>query len=46
MESGRTSPLLVRCADDDGTAIEVVVKFSAFCDQLEENLAMEAVAAA
>jgi HipA-like protein len=45
MESGRTSPLLVRCAHDDGTAIEVVVKFSAFCDQLEENLAMEAVAA-
>jgi hypothetical protein len=45
MESGRTSPLLVRCAQPDGTVIEVVVKFSEFCDQRQENLAMEAVAA-
>jgi hypothetical protein len=45
MESGRTSPLLVRCARTDGTIIEVVVKFSAFCDQQQENLAMEAIAA-
>lgn len=45
MESGRTSPLLVRCADGDGSIIEVVVKFSGFCDQQQENLAMEAVSA-
>ena len=45
MESGRTSPLLVRCARDDGSIIEVVVKFSGFCDQQQENLAMEAVSA-
>jgi hypothetical protein len=45
METGRTSPLLVRCARADGTIDEVVVKFSAFCDQQQENLAMEAVAA-
>jgi hypothetical protein len=45
MESGRTSPLLVRCSRDDGSIIEVVVKFSGFCDQREENLAMELVAA-
>jgi hypothetical protein len=45
MESGRTSPLLVRCARDDASVVEVVVKFSGFCDQREENLAMEAVAA-
>lgn len=45
MESGRTSPLLVRCARADGSVAEVVVKFSGFCDQQEENLAMEAVAA-
>jgi hypothetical protein len=45
MKSGRTSPLLIRCADDDGSLIEVVVKFSAFCDQGEENLAMEVIAA-
>ncbi len=45
MESGRTSPLLVRCARDDGSVIEVVVKFSRFCDQQQENLAMEAIAA-
>ena len=44
MESGRTSPLLVRCGRDDGSTIEVVVKFSGFCDQHEDNLAMEAVA--
>jgi hypothetical protein len=45
MESGRTSPILVRCARDDGAVIEVVVKFSEFCDQQQENLAIEAVAA-
>ena len=45
MESGRTSPLLVRCARDDGSVVEVVVKFSGFCDQQAENLAMEAVSA-
>ncbi len=45
MESGRTSPLLVRCARDDGPIIEVVVKFSGFCDQHQENLAMESIAA-
>jgi hypothetical protein len=45
IESGRTSPLLVRCARADGTIAEVVVKLSAFCDQQQENLAMEAVAA-
>jgi hypothetical protein len=45
MESGRTSPLLVRCDRDDGSRVEVVVKFSAFCDQQVENLAIEAIAA-
>ena len=45
MESGRTSPLLVRCVRDDGSIIKVVVKFSAFCDQQQENLAIEAFAA-
>jgi hypothetical protein len=45
MESGRTSPLLVRCTWADGTIGEVVVKLSAFCDQHVENLAMETVAA-
>jgi hypothetical protein len=45
MESGRTCPLLVRCAHDDGAVVEVVVQFSGFCDQQQENLAMEAVTA-
>ena len=45
MQSGRTSPVLVRCARDDDFLIEVVVKFSDYCDQREENLAMEFTAA-
>ena len=36
---------LIRCVRDDGSIIEVVVKFSAFCDQQQENLAIEAFAA-
>jgi hypothetical protein len=45
MESGRTSPLLVRCVRHDGSIVEVVVKFSGLCDQQQENLAIEAIAA-
>jgi hypothetical protein len=45
MHTGRTSPILVRCAHPDGSIIEAVVKLSGFCDQQEENLAMEVVAA-
>jgi hypothetical protein len=36
--SGRTSPLLIRCACDDGSVVEVVVKFSGFCDQQQKLL--------
>src|SRR5262249_16442791 len=35
----------VRCVRDDGLRVEVVVKFSSFCDQQQENLAMEVIAA-
>jgi hypothetical protein len=45
MESGRTSPILVRCARSDNSLIDVVVKFSGFCEQQEQNLAMEVIAA-
>ena len=45
MKSGRTSPLLLKCAHDDNSIVEVVVKFSEFCDQHQENLAVEAFAA-
>jgi hypothetical protein len=45
MSSGRTSPLLLNCERDDGSAIQVVAKFSAFCDQQELHLAREVVGA-
>lgn len=43
--SGRTQPALLNCERAGGEAIEVVAKFSAYCDEGVTNLTREVIAA-
>ncbi|WP_395697214.1 HipA family kinase [Methylocella sp.] len=42
---GRTGPLFITCEGNDGSAVEVVAKFSGGCDQGNINLAREVIGA-
>jgi len=43
--SGRTQPALLNCERPDGEFIEVIAKFSSFCDEGVANLVREVIAA-
>ena len=45
MGSGRTKPCLIECENDDGSKVELVVKYSKGLIEREKNLAIEAVVA-
>lgn len=45
MANGKTGPCLLTCEKNDGTAVEVVAKFSAGCERGVTSLAIEAVGA-
>lgn len=43
--SGKSRPLFVFCEASDGSIVEVVAKFSAFCERGVTSLSMEVIAA-
>ncbi|MCJ2107006.1 hypothetical protein MKK70_16800 [Methylobacterium sp. E-041] len=43
--SGRTQPVILTCEKQDGDNIDVIAKFSAFCDEGVSNLIREVIAA-
>lgn len=45
MTSGRTEPCLLECEYDDGSSVELVVKYSSMLMEREKNLALEAIVA-
>jgi hypothetical protein len=45
MDTGRTSPLLLTCERSNGSLVDVVAKFAAYCDLRATNLAREVIAA-
>ena len=45
MGSGRNDPCLIECEREDGSTVEVVVKYSATLFEKEKNLAIEAIVA-